>query len=221
MHLICDYREHSINKILDTRNIQYDVQNLTIGDFVIYSENKTQSIIVERKTLDDLSASITDNRYKEQSLRLQEIKSENVKIMYIIEGLSKANKKGVPYSTLLSAMQSMCIKHNFFVMRSKSTEETCDILNILCKKINEINTSDDTIPIVFNKKSYTNKSVYIQMLSCIPGISAKTAELINEHYSNIPDLCISFKENDKYILSNIPKIGKSTSVKIYNYLHNI
>ena len=220
MSLNCDYREHSINKIFDLRNIKYQVENLTIGDFVIYNDDKTQSIIVERKTLDDLSASITDNRYKEQSSRLQEVKSENVTIMYIIEGISKTNKKGVPYSTLLSAMQSMCIKHGFFVMRSKSTEETCDILNILCKKINEINTKSAIQPVVSNKKSYTNESVYIQMLSCIPGISIKTAILISEHHKNIYDLCI-FLKNGSESLCNIPKIGKATSIKIHDYLLNI
>ena len=143
--------------------------------------------------------------------------------MYIIEGLSKTNKKGVPYSTLLSAMQSMCIKHDFFVMRSKSTEETCDILRILCKKINEVNIeSTSTIqPIVNNKKSYTQDSVYIQMLSCIPGISIKTAMLINDHHTNISDLCAIFLKEGPTTLSNIPKIGKSTSIKINNYLFNI
>ena len=35
MNLNCDYREHSIKKILDLRNIKYGVENLTIGDFII------------------------------------------------------------------------------------------------------------------------------------------------------------------------------------------
>ena len=140
MNLKCDYREQSIIKILNSKKIDYTIDNLSIGDFVIYNNDKTQSIIIERKTLDDLSASITDNRYKDQSLRLKELQSDNVIIMYIIEGFSKTNKKGVSYSTLLSAMQSLCIKQNFYVMRSKNTEETCDILNILSKKINELNT---------------------------------------------------------------------------------
>ena len=162
---------------------------------------------------------LLQNRYKEQSSRLETLKSENVKIMYIIEGLSKKNRKGVPYSTLLSAMQSMCIKHGFFVMRSKSTEETCDILHILCKKINEVNTESTILPVVTNKKNYTNKSVYIQMLSCIPGISVKTALLISEHHKNISDLCVILKDGPDS-LSNIPQIGKATSIKINNYLLN-
>jgi len=56
-------------------------ENLPIGDFII-SDNKEDKLIIERKSVTDLLASIKDGRYEEQSYRLNGLPIHNHNIIY-------------------------------------------------------------------------------------------------------------------------------------------
>ena len=67
--------------------ITIELANLDLGDFVLYDEKNEQNIIIiERKSLTDLEASIKDGRYNEQSYRLSQNTLANHNIYYLIEG---------------------------------------------------------------------------------------------------------------------------------------
>lgn len=105
-------------------------EQLPLGDVIICDE-KEEKIIVERKTLKDLSSSIKDGRYEEQSYRLSGIDHPNHNIMYLIEGsMDKFNvfKGRGDKMTLYSAMVSLNYFKGFSVMRSLSVEESALII---------------------------------------------------------------------------------------------
>jgi len=88
-----DHRESELLKkiqfLIDNtesfKNIQILVENLPLADIII--NNGIQDLImIERKSLNDLSASIKDGRYEEQSYRLNGIEHHNHNIVYLIEG---------------------------------------------------------------------------------------------------------------------------------------
>ena len=56
---------------------------LDLGDLIIFDKEKKPLLIIERKTIADLYASIVDGRYREQKARL--IKS-GCRFCYLIEG---------------------------------------------------------------------------------------------------------------------------------------
>ena len=72
-----DYREKKLIPIIQSLNNDYnfniniEVENLPIGDIIIYDKRGNEKLIIERKTLNDLAASIRDGRYSEQSFRLE------------------------------------------------------------------------------------------------------------------------------------------------------
>lgn len=72
-------------------------EQLHIGDIVLEDSTGKQILVFERKTLNDLAASIKDGRYNEQSFRLDKEAIHNHNIIYIIEGdIERYNeKKGV------------------------------------------------------------------------------------------------------------------------------
>lgn len=216
MSIQCDYREHKCIEYLQAKNIPHEVIPLINGDFHVSHDNK--AIIIERKTLDDLSCSISDGRYADQIARLSCIKSDNISILYIIEGLSKTSNKGVPYSTLLSSMQSLMIKYHFLVMRSKNHEETCEILKHISNKIKDSTSNCSSVVVKQVKKDYSHQAVYSSMLSSIPGISSKISLNIIEVYPSMSKLCDHLKENGENSLCLIPKIGKKISQTIYKYI---
>ena len=61
--LIIDNREIKLIELLEKNNILIEKRNCEIGD-IIYEYEEKPFIIIERKTLNDLSNSIKDGRYK-------------------------------------------------------------------------------------------------------------------------------------------------------------
>ncbi len=79
-------------------NIVIKIENLPIGDIII-SEDQVDKIIIERKSLSDLSSSIRDGRYEEQSYRLNGLNHPNHNIIrftcFSITGCNNINNESV------------------------------------------------------------------------------------------------------------------------------
>lgn len=119
----------TIENVPKFQDIQIVSELLPLGDIII-NDGTNDCIILERKTLSDLAASIKDGRYEEQSYRLNGINHHNHNIIYLIEGdMTRFNtfKERIDKQTLYSAMFSILYFKGFSVMRSNTTEETAMI----------------------------------------------------------------------------------------------
>jgi len=122
------------------KHIQIVTESLPIGDIIILND-KDEKLIIERKSINDLLASIKDGRYEEQSYRLNGLPHHNHNIYYIIEGdINRINRfKNVELEkmTIYSAIFSLNYYKGFSVMRTFTIEETalfiCNTTNKLCK----------------------------------------------------------------------------------------
>ena len=77
MNITIDAREKDLFAMCsllnnDNNNITLKCEQLALGDSII-----GENVIIERKTLTDLAASIKDGRYREQSFRLKKALEEN------------------------------------------------------------------------------------------------------------------------------------------------
>ena len=121
----------------DNKKIKIVSENLPLGDIIICDNEGNEKIIIERKSLADLAASIRDGRYKEQSFRLNQCTLHNHQIYYLIEGDLRFYKayKGMPdKKALLSAMVSMSYFKGFSLFRTVTLEETAEwLLNFALK----------------------------------------------------------------------------------------
>ena len=118
--------EATINSVPKFKDIQLISENLPLGDIII-NDGINDCIIIERKTLTDLAASIKDGRYEEQSYRLNGINHHNHNIIYLIEGdINRFNsfKERIDKQTLYSAMFSINYFKGFSIMRSNTLDET-------------------------------------------------------------------------------------------------
>jgi len=231
-----DYREFDIIELFEhEKDINTKVCNLIIGDFIIKNENGDILFVIERKSIRDLCASITDGRHVEQKSRLIESIQDPNKIVYVIE--SKKSEAFIHGKTIETSKKSInsCIlnlifKHNYRVIFTESKQDTVDNLVLLYTKIKEskLNLAVNTNVIKIIKKSdKINDNIFINMLSVIPGVSAKIAIKIHEKYDTLNVLLLAYNnlpnENDKKkMLSEIlvnadtnRKVGKATSEKIY------
>ncbi len=112
-------------------------ESLPLGDIII-NDGENDCVIVERKTLSDLAASIKDGRYEEQSYRLNGLNHHNHNIIYLIEGdmfRFNAFKDRIDKQTLYSAMFSINYFKGFSLMRSNNLEETAHLCCTMVYKL--------------------------------------------------------------------------------------
>ena len=145
MRIVIDRRERELinktNESLlrlpeeDKKHIEIIVEDLLIGDILIQNNEKTNLLIIERKTFPDLLASVKDGRYAEQSHRLTNT-SDVPKhcIIYLLEGMFSTVQ---PYQKkiIYSCMTSIHYFKNFSVMRTSSVYETGDWLIAMTEKL--------------------------------------------------------------------------------------
>lgn len=119
------------------KDVQMVIETLPIGDAIL-CKNETEIVIIERKSLRDLAASIKDGRYEEQSYRLNGLPIHNHNIVYLVEGdVNKFNvfKDRMEKLTLYSAMVSLNFYKGFSVNRSFNVEESALIICNMAHKI--------------------------------------------------------------------------------------
>lgn len=117
------------------KDLQIVTEPLPIGDIILCNNadpsNPLDLVIIERKSLRDLSASIKDGRYEEQSYRLNGLPHHNHNIVYLVEGsMERMNMfKGHSDKMMLySAMVSVNYFKGFSLWRSGSLDESALII---------------------------------------------------------------------------------------------
>jgi crossover junction endonuclease MUS81 len=180
--------------------VQINSENLLLGDIHITYENITH--IFERKTLQDLQASILDGRYKEQKARLLSTTSQKY-ITYIIEGdnILSPNSYSKNKSMIQSAYLHTLFRDNIRILYTKNIEETTTLILLISTKIldkpekflYEEYTADKcyTDFVKLKKKKIDNidtKSCFIMQMSQIPMISNVIAKNIYAKYTSMGNL---------------------------------
>jgi len=226
------------------KNITIVVENLPIGD-IILSENEIDRVVIERKSLRDLAASIKDGRYEEQSYRLIGLPMHNHNIIYLIEGdMNKFNvfKDRMEKLTLYSAMVSLGLYKGFSLMRSSSMEESALLICNMAYKIskNDLDgktfyyknqtmesqeqttetqeqTAENYCTVVkkVKKDNITQDNIGEIMLSQIPGVSSTIAMTIMSHFKNMANLVLKIKE-DQTCLTNFSYTNSKGQVRKIN-----
>jgi len=226
MNLIIDNREKGLINLLNEINEKYILLNLDVGD-IQYKVNNELIYIIERKTVDDLGASINDGRYKEQKVRLLSNNKNNV--YYIIEG--DINEcKTISKKAILGSIINMIFRDNIKIIYSKNIKQTLDIILQIKQKYengkfikNEDTSQEYLSSIKLNKKQNMDKTLCnILQLATIPGVSKNISTIILEKYNTLSNLIEEFKKNDENMLKSINLgkkcLGNVLSKRIYEYL---
>ncbi len=240
MKIIIDEREVSLYDkcILDPHSISIEKRVLTLGDILITDDLDKDILLIERKSLTDLIASIKDGRYEEQSHRL--IHSSGMhrhQIVYIIEGLLSQINNPMDKKMIYSAMTTLQVFKGFSVIRTNSVQETANWITYSADKIQrEMSkgtqpwTSDSALiePPPYcsvvkrtKKDNLTPENIGEILLCQIPSISSVSAMAIMREYKTISNLIDNIK-SDPNCLDNIVCETKGKSRKIgKNVVQNI
>jgi ERCC4-type nuclease len=241
-----DYREadlykniqHFIETTEQFKNLKVEVKNLSLGDIAFVEKvsesesNMITHLLIERKTLGDLVASIKDGRYEEQSYRLNHLDIPNHNILYLIEGdINKRNfyKENKDEKRMIfSALFSMNYYKGFSVIRTVSLEETA---LFICNSADKMIKSAQQ-----GKTAYHSLSKNKDSTICLNPISEEEEETSkkekDKEYVNVMKKTKKehiTKENiGEIFLSQIPSISSKTAIAIMekgktmaNLIHSI
>jgi crossover junction endonuclease MUS81 len=128
--LTIDHREKDLK--IAFPNAEY--LNLDLGDIKI-TYNGNLVLLIERKTMNDLIASVNDGRYREQKKRLLDSGIPQSKIMYILEG--SLNDIPGHLKTLYGMIINTLFRDKLTVLKFEDMDETIFFLKRIIKKLED------------------------------------------------------------------------------------
>jgi len=245
MKLVIDSREPEKfyteikNNLNQEINIEIVRDNLDVGDFHIYKNNKDlPDFIIERKSINDLLSSIKDGRYNEQSFRLNNFPIHNHNIYYLIEGsieyIKNEQNKRIVYSSIftISHFKGFSILNTFNINHSINLIiKFIEKLFKEDKKISYYNNSENQIEADYSqviksskKANITKENILEIMLIQIPNISKSIAYLVSKEFKTLKNLIENIEKNPncldnlKYEGDNKRKISKTAISNIKKFL---
>jgi len=206
MRIRIDNREHELLKHIKEliiniplfKELEVLVENLPLGDIII-SNKEDDKLYIERKTISDLSASIKDGRYEEQSYRLNGLNHPNHNIIYLIEGdINRVNRfkdNKMEKLTLYSSIFSLNYYKGFSVIRTFSIDETAIFI---CNTANKLRKGETE-----NKQPY-----YQNTFNGILNTNVKSTEILEENNETEQEKEPENYSTDKDYVNVIKKIKK-------------
>jgi len=208
-------------------NIPVERQRLDVGDVIISLE--TMKYVLERKTWTDLTASICDGRWSEQKSRMNTQEDITTQYGFIIEGSiigwsSEENTRMNP-SCLWGALVKTQVRDNMNVFHTNDKEATSKLVLYLYKQLTTGGFEAKSISTVSGtsvKRKRDNlsspESIYIAMLSIIPGMSKTKAETIVKEYPSIKLLMEADKKSIALLKCGNRKLGPALADVISSLL---
>ena len=191
MALPIDFRENALIQLLQC--LKPTVLSLPVGDLTCSYENGC-AWVLERKSANDLAASIIDGRWTDQTSRM--MTSGYSRVFYLVEGdLSSTN---LPHETLLGACINAELRDGVHVVRTACVEETGMVVMQLVKKCAGKARGVPSGIKPKSKRVRDSETVWIRQLMCIPSISERIARLLLEHFGNLRELQEALEDIDGF-----------------------
>jgi|UniRef100_A0A6C0BI20 ERCC4-type nuclease len=229
-----DTREGELIRLLQAP--QDIVKQLPVADIWIgITESNTISeggLLIERKSIRDLEASILDGRYREQRGRLLASCHENkTQPMYIVEGSFSSGTGRLTKKALMKFINRLIFHYNIAVMQTASINETAELIQTLAEQWKEDPSSlqrttelvkvTDGIHVQKKANAMDPRQFAICCIAQCPGVSVKAAEQLVTTFGSLPGVIQATKEEIEKVKVGARKIGPVVSKRLYELLHHL
>jgi len=214
MRLVVDVRERAlVDGLSFSMRVpeELDVRALDVGDAMLVADgdDEVPVVILERKTLSDLCASIKDGRYREQKARLMDEvtrRGPSCSAAYVLErftsfgeGMDAAARKcGLSGDALRTVLLDLQFRQGIRVFCTASVEDTAELLHGAWKRHARLfppasqdaptpcrspcSSSPSSLMYTKRNKNITPSTCFRMQLSQIPGVSDRIATSISERW---------------------------------------
>jgi|LauGreDrversion4_2_1035121.scaffolds.fasta_scaffold19270_5 ERCC4-type nuclease len=226
-----DDREHGLRELLPS----WPIAHLAVGDIWIgYSETQEileNGLIIERKSVADLEASILDNRYREQRSRIMAYATEKkAHAIYIIEGeLDRLGHVRLTKQALLKYITRLSIRYHIPVFLTASLKETAELCKILHDQwTTDPKTFEQPATLTYietrgkTRESNTDDpNVFLAtLLQACRGISSTGALAIISVFPSLEALMKGTVEEFTAIQVGKQRLGVVKATRLHTLLHN-
>ena len=223
--LLVDNRERHLIPLLtvDPSNVKVlPVGDLWIGD---------TGLVIERKTIKDLEASVLDGRYREQRSRLLAFCQERgASPLYILEGSFFDTTGRLTAQALMKVVARLQYKHGIPVLQTQSLGETAVLVQTLCdsyaedpahfRRSTEPLRATDGIHVIKKVNAEDPRHFYLASVTQCPGISTRIAEVIHAAFPSWSALLSASEAGIAALVQpNGRKVGPAVAKRLVGLLH--
>ena len=204
MHVVVDDRERDgqvAGHLAALPGVSVEVARLPLGDFLVDGR-----LLVERKTVADLAASLCDGRLFRQAKRLAADHEHRVCI--VLEGTSReAERVGVARESLQGAVVSLTLVYGLPLLRARDAAETARLIRYAAAQLVRCAVG---LPKRLLRKTTATERVRIEMLQAIPGIGPERAHALLVRFGSVAALAASSQRE----LAKVPRIGRTLAGRV-------
>lgn len=198
--IIVDYREKNSLVCSELIRLGFEIhfRELKVADYIV------KSVAIERKTISDFHASMTNARLLRQ---LEELGQYENKLL-LIEGIEEQelyndDNYGIHGNSIRGFLLSIVLRKKVPIIFTKNAQDTAQFLNILAKR------KEKEASLNVKKKAH-NKSEQLQfIIESFPGIGPKTAKKLLEEFKSIKNIANASEQDLKKILGKKAEIMHS------------
>ncbi len=224
-----DTREAELIALVPTTVTQLPVGDIWIG-LTDTNEIKEGGLIIERKSIRDLEASILDGRYREQRGRIlafcQEKKTQP---MYILEGSLSSGTGRLQKKAIMKFIHRLVFHYQIPVMQTSSVQETAELIRTLVEQWEEepaslMRTTElvkvtDGIHVQKKANAGEPKQFAISCLAQCPGVSVKMADALIQTFGTLQGVMGASATDIEQVKVGTRKVGPVVSKRLKELLH--
>lgn len=209
------------------------VKQLPVGDIWIGMNDQgimEGGLIIERKSIRDLEASILDGRYKEQRGRILSFCQDNKsQPMYILEGSLASGTGRLQKKALMKFIHRLIFHYQIPVMQTQSVQETAELVQTLVEQWKDDPTSlqrttelvkvTDGIHVQKKANAADPTQFAISCLAQCPGVSVKMAEQLIQTFVSLQGILNASAVQLEAVKVGARKVGPVVSKRLYELLH--
>jgi DNA excision repair protein ERCC-4 len=203
IEIIADDRERASGLVGLLRNrddVSLLVQRLALGDYLIDG-----TLLVERKRLLDLVASIKDGRLFSQGCRLA---GSGLRVAMILEGTGKDLADcGMRREAIQGALIGLTLFMGIPLLRSRDQAETAQLMMFAACQGRRVGTS---VPLRPGPGPRGKSRIQSRVLQGLPGVGPRRAQRLLETFGSLEAVMRADIEG----LTSVPGIGRSTAEAI-------
>jgi len=227
-----DNRERDLISILETYD-GYSVKQLSVADIWIGTNTDGEmlegGLIIERKSIKDLEASILDGRYREQRARILSFCQEKkTQPMYILEGALSSLTGRLQKKALMKFINRLIFHYQIPVMQTQNIAETAELTIALIEQWKEdpknLQRTTELVKVTdgihIQKKVNANdpKQFAISSLANCPGVSVKMAEAIIAHFGTLSAVMNTSEADIAAVKVGARKVGPAVAKRLNEIL---
>lgn len=230
-----DNRESDLIKFTESDPpAPFDVKQLPVGDIWIgmTPDGKITEggLVVERKSIRDLEASILDGRYREQRGRILAFCHENkTQPLYILEGSLSSLTGRLQKKAIIKFINRLVFRYQIPVIQTAHIGETFETLVALVEQWQEDPTAlqrtselvkvSDGIHIHKKSNAADPTQFAITTLAQCPGVSVKMAEHVVTALGGLKEIMMAAVEDIENIKVGTRRVGPAVAKRLHELLN--